>query len=83
MSGILTLRKENLGIVTQRDDDPLCFDFLFQPDDPTSQELKEWFDYHGVSFFVAEWGRIGEIEHGGVSFRGRPDLAALFKLRFL
>ena len=73
---------ENLGLIEQREYDPLYFNFLFQPDEPKSEAFKEWFEFHGVDYFVAEWFPRGHIEHAGVSFAGRPDLAALFKMRF-
>ena len=80
--GLMRNIPENLGLIMQRKDDPLYFDFLFQPGEARSEEFKEWFEFHKVSYFVAEWFPLGHIEHAGVSFRDRPDLAALFKLRF-
>lgn len=77
------LEPSNLGKIVQRVEDPLYFDFLFQPGEARSEELKEWFEFHKVKYFVAEWFPEGAIEYAGVSFRDYPDLAVLFKLRFL
>jgi hypothetical protein len=76
------IAEEELAEFSQREDS-LYFDFNYLEGHPKSEELKEWFDLHKVDFFVAEQNLVGLPEKGGVDFRDRPDLAVLFKLRFL
>ena len=81
--GIESIIPDALSVVVQRATEPLYFDFLFKPGHPSSEALKAWFEEHNIDYYVSEYYPEGFIESGGVSFCDNPDLAVLFKLRFV
>lgn len=70
-------------MISQREDDPLYFDWIHTPGREECERILEWFAEQGLKPFIAEQGPAGGSEFAGHCFYDRPDLAALFKLTFL